>query len=66
MVRIDTLRARRKRACSVCSQLETSSCCVLAMAFEKLTVNELCDWLAAELKDDIGEESVEVLRRNKV
>lgn len=36
------------------------------MAVEKFSVGELCDWLAGELKDFIGEESIEVLRKNKV
>lgn len=35
-------------------------------AIEKLSVSELSDWLVEELKDEVAEESIEVLRENKV
>lgn len=35
-------------------------------ATDKLSVDGLCDWLTEQLRDDIGAESVEVLRKNKV
>lgn len=33
---------------------------------ESFSVSELCDWLSDQLKDEIGEEGVEVFRKNKV
>ena len=33
---------------------------------ETFSVSELCSWLSGELRDEIGEEGVEVFRKNKV
>lgn len=35
-------------------------------SIETFSVPELCDWLTDELGDDVGEESLGVLRKNKV
>ena len=35
-------------------------------AAEKLSVAELCEWLSEKVKDDVQEESIEVLRQNRV